>query len=164
MSRACRCPAAACPAWLKSSEKTMANRDEASLCWEFTQPKDLRMVNMACTRSAGDRRDELPACRVWTWICACSVCTHRSSSLRLYQLVWEERVWRPDTQWSCQFRCVPPHTHCGLFWCRPWTHTPVWPEQPGQEGRPIWTLLAETSESDREEEEWIHLLIKWFIV
>lgn len=30
--RTCRCPAAACPAWLKSSEKTMANRDEASLC------------------------------------------------------------------------------------------------------------------------------------
>lgn len=52
---ACRCPAAACPAWLKSSEKTMANRDEASLCCELTQPKDLRTVNMACTRSTGER-------------------------------------------------------------------------------------------------------------
>ena len=64
--RACRCPAAACPAWLKSSEKTMANRDDASLCGELTQPKDLRMVNMACTRSTGNTEDELPACGVWT--------------------------------------------------------------------------------------------------
>lgn len=64
--RACRCPAAACPAWLKSSEKTMANREEASLCGELTQPKDLRTVNMACTRSAGDRKEGLPACRAWT--------------------------------------------------------------------------------------------------
>lgn len=59
--RACKCPAAACPAWLKSSEKTMANREEASLCWELTQPKDLRMVNMACTRSTTDRGHGLSA-------------------------------------------------------------------------------------------------------
>lgn len=55
----CRCPAAACPAWLKSSEKTVANLDEASLCWELTQPKDLRMVNIACTRSTGGNKDSL---------------------------------------------------------------------------------------------------------
>lgn len=54
--RTCKCPAAAWPAWLKSSEKTMANREEASLCCELTQPNDLRTVNMACTRSAGNKR------------------------------------------------------------------------------------------------------------
>ncbi len=151
---ACRCPAAVCPAWLKSSEKTMANRDEASLCWELTQPKDLRMVNMACTRSTADRGDESAVCEcesVNAKLCSCS--THRWSSLLWYQLVWGERVWRPGTPWSYQSHCVPMHTHSGLFCCRPWTRTHVWPEQPEQEERPTTTPLAETSESKRTNEK-----------
>lgn len=62
---ACRCPAAACPAWLKSNEKTIANRDDASLCLELTQPKDFRIVNIAWTRSTSERNSNNHSREVW---------------------------------------------------------------------------------------------------
>ena len=82
--RACRCPAAACPAWLKSSEKTMANRDEASLCCELTQPKDLSTVNMACTRSTGERNPGHPSAGQGLESVGEAASAYRSSSPRWY--------------------------------------------------------------------------------
>lgn len=106
----------------------------------------------ARTPLAAGKKDYQPAER-GRGVSPCSVCTHHSSSLQLCQLVWGAYGWRPGMPWSYQSRYVLPHTHCGLFWCRPWTHTPVWPEQPGREGHPIWTLRAVTLGSDRQDKE-----------
>lgn len=56
----------------------MANREEASLCWELTQPKDRRMVNMACTRSTGEtdrQTGEVRTSRSWTRVPAAAQLT-----------------------------------------------------------------------------------------
>lgn len=54
----------------------MAKRDEASLCWELTQPNALRIVNMACTRSTEVwnhkwGKKKMKFCSVWAEILTC---------------------------------------------------------------------------------------------
>lgn len=138
----------------------MAKRDEASLCWELTQPNALRIVNMACTRSTevwnhkwGKKKNEILQCLgrnphvFFFFFCS----SHRWRSLLMFQPVWGGRVWMFGTPLSCLSRCVLQRTRCDLCGCPPGTRTPVWLRPPWQGAPPTLTLLAETLESERRD-------------